>query len=85
MAHKRSSGSAKNGRDSNPKYLGIKHYGGEFVVAGSILLRQKGTKFKPGPNVGIGRDYTLYASRDGMVTFNRSRFISVIPRQETKS
>ncbi|MBM3252921.1 MAG: 50S ribosomal protein L27 [Candidatus Omnitrophica bacterium] len=83
MAHKKGLGSSRNGRDSNPKYLGVKHYGGEFVSAGSILIRQKGTRFKPGLNVGIGRDNTLFALIDGMVNFNKPRYISVIPCQES--
>ena len=59
MAHKKGSGSTRNGRDSNSKRLGVKEYGGQYVLAGSILVRQRGTKFKPGTNVGIGRDYTI--------------------------
>lgn len=69
MAHKKAGGSTRNGRDSNPKYLGIKAYGGEFVQAGSIIVRQRGTKFHPGTNVGIGRDHTIYALVDGIVNF----------------
>ncbi|MBU6152373.1 MAG: 50S ribosomal protein L27, partial [Chloroflexi bacterium] len=67
MAHKKGVGSSRNGRDSNPKYLGVKRYDGEAVLAGSILVRQRGTKFKPGKNVGVGRDYTLYALVSGKV------------------
>lgn len=67
MAHKKGVGSSRNGRDSNPKYLGVKRYDGEAVLAGSILVRQRGTKFKPGKNVGVGRDYTLYALVRGKV------------------
>jgi len=82
MAHKKGTGSAKNGRDSNPQFLGIKKYGGEVVKAGTIILRQRGTKFKPGINVGIGKDDTLYAKIDGRVVFNhsgqRSRTVDVI-------
>lgn len=84
MAHKKGLGSSRNGRDSNPKYLGVKRYGGEFVRAGSILLRQKGTKFRPGVNVGIGKDSTLFALRDGIVNFNKARCVSVAPSAETK-
>ncbi len=83
MAHKKGLGSSKNGRDSKPKYLGVKHYGGEQVVSGSILIKQKGTKFKPGLNVGIGRDNTLFALADGTVNFNRARFVDVVPAKES--
>ncbi len=69
MAHKKGSGSTRNGRDSNSKRLGVKAYGGELVSAGSILVRQRGTQFKIGNNVGIGRDYTIYALVDGQVKF----------------
>jgi large subunit ribosomal protein L27 len=69
MAHKKGQGSTRNGRDSNPKYLGVKAYGGQTVGAGSIILRQRGTKFTPGFNVGIGRDDTLFALIDGKVEF----------------
>lgn len=71
MAHKKGSGSTRNGRDSNAKRLGVKRYGGEAVIAGNILVRQRGTKFKPGNNVGIGRDFTLYSLVDGKVVFER--------------
>jgi large subunit ribosomal protein L27 len=71
MAHKKGVGSSRNGRDSAGQRLGIKEFGGEFVSAGSILIRQHGTKFHPGANVGVGRDYTLYALIDGKVTFER--------------
>lgn len=81
MAHKKGVGSSKNGRDSNPKYLGVKKFGGEKVLAGNILVRQRGTKFKAGPNVGMGRDHTLFALVDGQVVFTRrgakGRYISV--------
>lgn len=73
MAHKKGVGSSRNGRDSNPKMLGVKEYGGEAVTAGSILVRQRGTKFDPGVNVGMGRDFTLYAKIDGFVTFEGER------------
>lgn len=69
MAHKKGSGSTKNGRDSNAQRLGVKRYGGELVLAGNILVRQRGTKFKPGNNVGIGRDDTLYSLIEGKVVF----------------
>nr|YP_009541637.1 ribosomal protein L27 [Synarthrophyton chejuense]AYR05646.1 ribosomal protein L27 [Synarthrophyton chejuense] len=69
MAHKKGSGSTKNGRDSKSKRLGVKKYGGEKVASGNILVRQKGTKFNPGMNVGIGKDYTLFSLIDGFVKF----------------
>ena len=72
MAHKKGSGSTRNGRDSNSQRLGVKKYGGENVIAGNILVRQHGTKFKPGYNVGIGRDNTLYSLIEGKVCFERS-------------
>jgi large subunit ribosomal protein L27 len=71
MAHKKGSGSTRNGRDSNAKRLGVKRFGGQVVTAGSILVRQRGTKFHPGNNVGRGNDDTLYATIDGVVTFER--------------
>lgn len=79
MAHKKGQGSSRNGRDSNAKYRGIKRYGGQLVTAGSILVRQCGTKFKPGVNVGCGRDYTLFSKIDGVVKFETNRRISVYP------
>lgn len=72
MAHKKGAGSTKNGRDSNPQYLGVKRFGGEVVRAGGILVRQRGTKFHPGQNVGKGSDDTLFALIDGQVKFERS-------------
>lgn len=69
MAHKKGVGSSRNGRDSNPQFLGVKEYAGEYVKAGSILVRQRGTKFDPGVNVGMGKDYTLYSKIDGYVKF----------------
>ena len=69
MAHKKAGGSTRNGRDSNPKYLGVKRYGGESVLAGNIIVRQRGTRFHAGDNVGIGRDHTLFALADGTVKF----------------
>ncbi|HEX7050095.1 MAG TPA: 50S ribosomal protein L27 [Longimicrobiales bacterium] len=84
MAHKKGVGSSRNGRDSNPQFLGVKRYGGQSVVAGNILVRQRGTKFHPGRNVGRGRDDTLFALIDGVVAFERRgrngrRYISVYP------
>jgi len=70
MAHKKAGGSSRNGRDSNPKMLGMKAYGGETVTAGSIIMRQRGTKLHPGTNIGIGKDHTLYALIDGKVSFS---------------
>ncbi len=69
MAHKKAGGSTRNGRDSNPKYLGVKRYGGQLVEAGTIIVRQRGTKFHAGDNVGCGRDHTLFALSRGRVTF----------------
>ncbi len=84
MAHKKAGGSTRNGRDSNPKYLGIKRYGGEVVQAGNIIVRQRGTKFHAGDNVGIGRDHTLFALVNGKVEFKTGgeknrKFVSVAP------
>ena len=73
MAHKKGGGSSSNGRDSNSKRLGIKNFGGEFVVPGNIIVRQRGTKFHPGEGVDMGRDYTIFATRPGFVTFERMR------------
>ena len=69
MAHKKGGGSSRNGRDSKSKRLGVKKYGGEFVRSGNILVRQRGTKIKPGDNVGVGRDYTLFATAEGLVLY----------------
>jgi large subunit ribosomal protein L27 len=80
MAHKKGLGSSRNGRDSNPKMLGVKIFDGQQVKAGMILVRQRGTRFRPGEGVGLGRDDTIFATRDGVVTFRRSgdrRFVSV--------
>jgi large subunit ribosomal protein L27 len=83
MAHKKAGGSARNGRDSNSKRLGVKQFGGELVKGGSILVRQRGTPFKPGPNVGRGKDDTLFARISGIVRFadkgKRGTFVSVLP------
>ncbi len=81
MSHKKSGGSAKNGRDSNSKRLGVKKYGGEQINAGSIIVRQRGTKFKPGQNVGIGKDDTLFALATGFVKFTNKqnrKFVEVV-------
>lgn len=80
MAHKKGVGSSRNGRDSNPQMLGVKRFGGQFVTGGSILVRQRGTRFKPGTNVGLGSDDTLFAKVDGFVRFERrgdSRYVSI--------
>ena len=83
MAHKKAGGSTRNGRDSNPKMLGVKRFGGQAVNCGEILVRQRGTRIRPGKNVGLGRDYTLYALVDGVVTFERysrtKKQVSVYP------
>ncbi len=83
MAHKKGGGSTKNGRDSNPKYLGVKASGGSRVSAGSIIVRQRGTVFKPGNNAGIGRDHTIFALIDGKVHFrngqNNKKHIDILP------
>ena len=83
MAHKKGGGSSKNGRDSNPKYRGVKKFGGEVIKAGGIIVRQKGTVVHVGDNVGLGRDFTIYALVDGTVKFQRKgntrRKVSVIP------
>ena len=81
MAHKKGVGSSRNGRDSNPQMLGVKRFGGQFVTGGSILVRQRGTRFKPGANVGLGSDDTLFAKVDGVVKFERrgdSRYIGIL-------
>lgn len=84
MAHKKAGGSTRNGRDSNPKYLGVKRYGGEHVLAGNILVRQRGTRFHAGTNVSVGRDHTLFALAEGRVVFEERgkplrKFVSVQP------
>ena len=79
MAHKKGQGTSRNGRDSHSKRLGIKKFGGEAVVAGNIIIRQRGTRFPPGANVGIGRDHTLFALKDGKVAFDKAhRKINVV-------
>ncbi len=83
MAHKKGVGSSKNGRDSNPQYLGVKKYGGQKVLAGNILVRQRGTKIHKGLNVGIGKDHTLFSLVDGFVKYETKKagkkFVSVLP------
>ena len=84
MAHKKGQGTSRNGRDSNSKRLGVKKFGGESVVAGNIILRQRGTKYHPGKNVGCGKDHTLFAKIDGKVSFTKKgiklrQFINVEP------
>ena len=84
MAHKKAGGSTRNGRDSHSKRLGVKKFGGERVIAGNILVRQRGTRFHPGPNVGCGRDHTLFATADGTVKFEAKgvlgrKYVSVVP------
>ena len=69
MAHKKGAGSSRNGRDSNSKRLGVKCYGGEYVIPGNIIIRQKGTKYRPGNHVGLGKDYTIYSLIEGQVKF----------------
>ncbi|MDR2926575.1 MAG: 50S ribosomal protein L27 [Azoarcus sp.] len=90
MAHKKAGGSSRNGRDSESKRLGVKRYGGQFVTAGNILVRQRGTQFHPGEHVGIGKDHTLFALVDGTVKFQvkgprNRRTITVIPPQEASA
>jgi large subunit ribosomal protein L27 len=80
MAHKKGQGSSRNGRDSNGQRRGVKRFGGETVTAGSIIVRQLGTKFKPGKNVGLGKDYTLFALLDGQVKFDQEgRRVNIVP------
>ena len=86
MAHKKAGGSTRNGRDSNPKYLGVKRFGGEQVLAGNILVRQRGTRFHAGDNVKVGRDHTLFALTNGKVVFEQKgkplrKFVSVQPAE----
>ncbi len=85
MAHKKAGGSTRNGRDSQAKRLGVKRFGGEAVIAGNIILRQRGTRYHAGTNVGIGRDHTLFARADGTVRFERKGpkhrlFVSIVPQ-----
>ena len=89
MAHKKAGGSSRNGRDSVGRRLGIKRYGGEEVLAGNIIVRQRGTKWKPGKNVGLGKDHTIYALMDGEVLFTRTKgdrpIVSVVPANDSKN
>ena len=85
MATKKAGGSSRNGRDSAGRRLGVKKFGGESVLAGNIIIRQRGTKFHPGDNVGIGKDHTIFATTNGKVTFKKTRvrtFVSVVPSQQ---
>lgn len=86
MAHKKGQGSSRNGRDSNPQFLGVKRFGGQAVTGGTIIVRQRGTKFKPGNNVGRGKDDTLFALTDGVVEFQHrgrmGKFVHVVPAAE---
>jgi large subunit ribosomal protein L27 len=82
MAHKKGAGSTRNGRDSNSKRLGVKCYGGEYVIPGNIIIRQRGTRVHPGENVGLGKDYTIFALVEGEVAFETKRgrkYVSVLP------
>jgi large subunit ribosomal protein L27 len=83
MAHKKGVGSTRNGRDSNPKYLGVKRYGGELVGVGNIIVRQRGTKIHPGKNVGLGKDHTLFALVEGYVQFDhkgaKGKKVNIVP------
>ncbi len=87
MAHKKGEGSVKNGRDSNSKRLGVKIFGGQAAITGNIIIRQRGTEFHPGKNVGLGKDFTLFALTDGLVTFKKGRqnrtFVSILPAEAT--
>lgn len=77
MAHKKGQGSSRNGRDSNAQRLGVKKYGGQAVKAGNIIIRQRGTKFHPGQGVGLGKDYTIFALKDGKVSFKKGKRVVV--------
>jgi large subunit ribosomal protein L27 len=79
MAHKKGQGSSRNGRDSNAQHRGVKRYGGQFVTSGTIIVRQLGSKFKPGRNTALGKDWTLFATADGVVEFGTGRKIHVNP------
>lgn len=81
MAHKKGQGSTRNGRDSNPQHRGVKRFGGQRVTPGTIIVRQCGTKFRPGANVGCGSDYTLYALIEGRVKFGTGRKVHIVPGQ----
>ena len=82
MAHKTGQGSTRNGRDSNPKYLGVKRYDGQVVKAGSIIVRQRGTKLRPGRHVGMGRDHTLFALVEGTVKFGNGRRVNIVKAEQ---
>ena len=89
MAHKKGVGSTRNGRDSNPKMLGVKKFGGEFVIPGNIIVRQRGTRIHPGENVGMGKDHTLFALVEGNVQFDhkgaKGKKVNVVPLSETSA
>ena len=89
MAHKKAGGSSNNGRDSAGRRLGVKKSGGQAVIPGNIIIRQRGTKFYPGDNVGMGKDHTIFAKTDGRVTFttkrNKRTFVSVLPAETAKA
>ena len=89
MAHKKGVGSSDNGRDSNSKRLGVKLFGGQTAVAGNIIIRQRGTKFHPGRNVGMGRDFTLYALKDGVINFQTKKrdrtYVNVLSNSATEA
>lgn len=89
MAHKKGVGSTRNGRDSNPKMLGVKKFGGEFVIPGNIIVRQRGTRIHPGANVGIGKDHTLFALVEGNVEFDhkgaKGKKVNVVPLSQTSA
>lgn len=88
MAHKKGEGSVKNGRDSHSQRLGVKIFGGQSAIAGNIIIRQRGTKYHPGKNVGVGKDFTIFAIADGVVEFKKGRqdrmFVSVTPVEEVE-
>lgn len=89
MAHKKGAGSSKNGRESESKRLGVKKFGGEMVIPGNIIIRQRGTKFRPGENVGLGKDHTIYALTTGKVEFrskkDNRKYVSVVPLEEAQA
>ena len=89
MAHKKGVGSSKNGRESESKRLGVKIYGGQAAISGNIIVRQRGTKHHPGENVGMGKDHTLYALTDGLVSFRKKKdnrsYVSVVPFENTEA
>lgn len=89
MAHKKAAGSTRNGRDSESKRLGVKRFGGESVLAGSIIVRQRGTRFHPGTNVGIGKDHTIFAKADGKVQFEQKgplnrKYVTIVTEQSVR-